>query len=300
MTSTKSTEVPDPRPVLDDEIPLGAELGARIKRARTERGLSQEELGLAIGYKGSMVSAFENGTRRLKLEDLARVCVALAKEPGYFLRIREIGATATHRVGVTLRAELAGLHHPELSSSITSFLDAVERRPLPESSVPDLHDLRPAGAARALLDRCGLTDPPVQVDEIAERLGVPIIGWNFPDSLSALIVEVNDDGNYVIGRNKAHGRSRRRFSVAHELGHAVLRHGAAYHLEFFSADDGDPPNFNYQDEREANTFAAALLMDERWLREDWCLRSHDVPALADRYQVSREAMSFRLMNLALT
>ncbi|HMJ35623.1 MAG TPA: XRE family transcriptional regulator [Baekduia sp.] len=297
MASTHISHDDDmPTEVLEDA--LGVELGGRIRRAREERGLSQGALGDAVGYKTSMVSALENGTRRLKIEDLAKLCVALDKEPEYFLRTEAIRAARPRPVGLTLRAQLVELHHQPLADAITSFLDDAESRSVPDSDIPDLHYLKPHGAARELLDRCGIHQPPVKLKDIARTLRVPIKTWDFPDSLSALIVEVDDD-NYVIGVNQHHARNRQRFSLAHELGHAVLRHEAGYYLEFFDAALGEPPNFRYADEREANAFAAALLMDERWLRADWANGERSVANLARRYQVSEEAMSFRLMNIGL-
>ena len=278
--------------------PGAQDVGRRIRRAREEQGLSQAELGDVLGYKPSMVSAFEHGTRRLKLEDLSKLCVALDKEPEYFLRVQAVREARPHRVGLTLRGQLADLHHRPLTEAIISFLDEVEKSPPIESAVPDLHYLKPHGAARELLDRCGIYGPPVEMSDITDALRVPLIYWEFPDSLSALIVEV-EDGEFVIGVNEDQHPNRRRFSIAHELGHAVLRHEAGYYLEFFDAELGEPPNYRYADEREANAFAAALLMDERWLREDWAKGPRNAVTLAKRYSVSSEAMSFRLMNLGL-
>lgn len=282
-----------------DDATLAVELGRRIRQARTERALSQRDLGKALGYGPSMVSAFESGTRRLKLEDLAKLCVALDKEPEYFLRTQAIREARRRPVGLTLRAQMADLHHDRLSDSITTFLDEVERHPLASSRVPDYHHLKPHGAARELLDSYGIKEPPVPLEELLDQVGIPVVAWKFPPSLSALIVEV-DEGDYVIGMNRDHSAKRRRFSVAHEMGHAVLRHKAGYYLEFFDAALGDPPNFRYADEREANALAAALLMDERWLREDWAGGKRTAAMLARRYEVSEEAMSFRLMNIGLS
>lgn len=281
---------------LDERLPV--EIGRRVRRAREERGMSQTALGEALGYKTSMVSAFETGGRRLKLEDLARLCLVLDKEPEYFLRTEAIKAAHHGPVGLTLRAQLAELHHQPLTDSITAFLDHREQRRTQESAVPDLHYLRPHGAARELLNLCGVDAPPVDLKSIARTLKVPLVKWDFPNSLSALIVEVDAD-TYVIGVNSEHHPNRQRFSIAHELGHAVLRHEAGYYLEFFDDTLGEPPNFRYSDEREANAFAAALLMDERWLREDWAKGTRNVHELARRYRVSDEAMSFRLINLGL-
>jgi Zn-dependent peptidase ImmA (M78 family) len=93
---------------------------------------------------------------------------------------------------------------------------------------------------------------------------------------------------------------RRRFSIAHELGHAVLRHESDHYVDYWGEDAWEPPNYRYEDEREANQFAAALLMDDRAIRRDFANGIQDVHLLADRYQVSEAAMNFRLINLGLT
>jgi Zn-dependent peptidase ImmA (M78 family) len=126
-----------------------------------------------------------------------------------------------------------------------------------------------------------------------------VVPWPFPDALSALVVALAPD-SFAIGVNRLHHRNRRRFSVAHELGHALLRHKAGYYLEFSDPTAfGEPPNYHYEDERAANVFAASLLMDARWVRADFRNGTTDVTELAYRYRVSEEAMSFRLLNLGL-
>jgi Zn-dependent peptidase ImmA (M78 family) len=78
------------------------------------------------------------------------------------------------------------------------------------------------------------------------------------------------------------------------------RHEASHYLEYAVEDAWEPPGYRYLDEREANSFAAALLMDARWLRADFAAGLRDVPGLAERYAVSQAAMGFRLINLGLT
>src|ERR1700730_17851453 len=65
---------------------LSEEIGTRLREAREQSGLSQAELGGVLGYAPTMISAFETGRRRLKLEDLTRACIALGKAPEFFLR----------------------------------------------------------------------------------------------------------------------------------------------------------------------------------------------------------------------
>lgn len=68
---------------MKDESQL--QIGKRIKLARVEKGLSQEQLGQKIGYSAMGVSHIENGERKLKIEDLQKIAKELAIEVSYFL-----------------------------------------------------------------------------------------------------------------------------------------------------------------------------------------------------------------------
>jgi XRE family transcriptional regulator, fatty acid utilization regulator len=66
-------------PVDDDDGPMldSLTIGRRIRQLRTERGLTLDELGTAIGRAASQVSVLENGKREPKLTELQRVSRAL-------------------------------------------------------------------------------------------------------------------------------------------------------------------------------------------------------------------------------
>ena len=279
---------------------LTSEIGQRLRDARREARLSQGELGEVLGYTATMISAFEKGRRRMKLEDLARVCITLDKEPAYFL-----STTATPRVepvrgvALQLRAELAELPSPDLRDSLGGFLDEIDREMPPPSRVPNLEHLKPEAAARTIRDSCGVSTPQIEMEAVLEDLEVPLYRRKFPDALSALVVDAGED-RYAIAVNSGHHPHRRRFSIAHELGHAVLRHECDYYLDYWGEDAWEPPGYRYFDEREANQFAAALLMDDRALRRDIANGMRDVHTLAKRYEVSEGAMNFRLINLNIT
>jgi transcriptional regulator with XRE-family HTH domain len=275
---------------------LATKIGGALRSAREERGLSQEALGELLGYAPTMISAFETGRRRMKVEDLARASIALDKDPAYFLSLDPV-PDAT--IGLKLRAELQELGHEELAGSIEKLLDEVEALQPSGRTVPDLAHFQPEAAARKVLDLVGAKDPPVEMEAVCEALGIPLYWRNLPDALSAVVVAVGD-GYFVIAVNKRHHVHRRRFSIAHEVAHAVLRHKASHYIEYAVEDMWEPPGFRYFDEREANSFAAAVLMDERWLRRDYAAGMRTVPALARRYGVSTAAMGFRLTNLQLT
>ena len=63
-------------PKTDKKVLNSQELGLRIRRAREQQGLSQEELAAEMGLGQRAISELENGKRRLavaEVSDLARV-----------------------------------------------------------------------------------------------------------------------------------------------------------------------------------------------------------------------------------
>lgn len=278
---------------------LAGEVARRLAAARREAGLSQSELGEVLGYGAPMISAFENGRRRMKLEDLARLCIALNKDPDFFLRTDAAPTVASGRgVALKLRAEIAALPSAALRDSLEALLDEIEETDVPRSEVPNLSHLRPEAAAREVRDICGVKTQRIEMEEVLDQLSVPLHRRAFPNALSALVLDAGDQC-YAIAVNRSHHSHRRRFSIAHELGHATLRHECDYYLDYWADDAWEQPGYRDQDEREANQFAAALLMDDRAVRSDFANGIRDVRRLADRYGVSEAAMNFRLINLEL-
>ncbi|MDX6524482.1 MAG: hypothetical protein QOI17_1995, partial [Gaiellales bacterium] len=94
---------------------------------------------------------------------------------------------------------------------------------------------------------------------------------------------------------------RRRFSVAHEVGHFLLHALDQRQAVFCRAADmrPDPDSPERLREREANRFAAELLMPEPMVAREAQRLGPDPLALAPRFAVSDLAMGFRLVNLGL-
>jgi Zn-dependent peptidase ImmA (M78 family) len=160
-----------------------------------------------------------------------------------------------------------------------------------------------AGAARRLLTKLQIASPPVDVEGVARRLGIKVQEEEFPDTLSGALVR-SDEGKAFIAVNKAHHRHRRRFSIAHELAHFVLHQDAAGYYDqkhkigvHFRAAKGG--NWDAK-EVEANRFAAELLMPRRMII-DAIVRSGEAEAsaLARQFDVSEEAMTYRLADIRL-
>ena len=87
---------------------------------------------------------------------------------------------------------------------------------------------------------------------------------------------------------------RRRFTIAHEIGHFVL------HPELARPErGGEVTEAGRVQEREADAFAAELLMPEDLVRQAAREHGTDVDRLADRFDVSRAAMRTRLQRLGI-
>lgn len=157
--------------------------------------------------------------------------------------------------------------------------------------------------ANQILSAAGIDQAPIDVFHVAEVLGARIQPEIVSDDISGALNR-HEDGP-VIGFNAQHPPNRQRFTIAHEIAHLVLHEDEAvfvdrvFRREVTSGDAIDPI------EIEANSFAAALLMPAHLLQADHAtfgrpLSSEDVEQLARTYNVSQQAMTFRLDNLRLS
>jgi len=115
----------------------------------------------------------------------------------------------------------------------------------------------------------------------------------------------------VIAVAQSHHPHRRRFSIAHEIGHFVLHcapEPAQVNLFRCSSADMDisrsvpragEARLHVLQEWEANRFAGELLMPRQALLAMYRATSGRVPALAKHFNVSPQAMEIRLSRLPL-
>lgn len=144
--------------------------------------------------------------------------------------------------------------------------------------------------ANKALKSINCTEPPVPVEEVSEKLGLRVVLFKFPDSISGVLRKPKQ----AIGVNENHHPIRRRFTIAHELGHFVLHHGNEEDMI-----DGQFNNSNNSNEREANAFASFLLMPKEWVLSHYKKIGLDAKELAKKFNVSEQAMTIRLLELGL-
>ena len=157
--------------------------------------------------------------------------------------------------------------------------------------------------AGALLERYGRcfgasVDPPVPVEAIAvDLLGLEVVDCDDLIVSGALLPA--ERRVYLNAAEAGEWPGRRRFTLAHELGHWVCQcRGRAVEGMLCRSTDVGGTSAGRPLEREANVFAAELLMPVPQVR-----RAHGdglaEPELATLFGTSEEAIAWRLFNLGL-
>lgn len=163
-------------------------------------------------------------------------------------------------------------------------------------------------SATAVLKELGIQAPPVPVEDIARHLGCQISYEPLDADVSGLLFR--DDERRVIGVNSRESRLRQRFTIAHELGHLLLHRGRPLIVEKLVLMNARSTKnvASASEEREANRFAASLLMPARLVQEHAKHLIGDQSPVSDRwlveqlakhFQVSAQAMEYRLVNLGV-
>lgn len=166
------------------------------------------------------------------------------------------------------------------------------------------------------LIRSCLKVAPVDVVRIANEFGIEVCYDQLGQEVSGYIEKSNDNG-YKIVVNSDHSRTRKRFTIAHELGHwwhhrdlidnysRLVEHFENDRLyrdrlyrQNFATSDEELLNDRY--EKEANCFAANFLMPAELIHT---LISDEeifeIEALADKLAVPTETLGYRLDALGI-
>jgi len=158
----------------------------------------------------------------------------------------------------------------------------------------------------------GLLQSPEQVIHYYDRMGfdvdssIPverIIETNPDLDLRYVDLGINDayikkvpGSRFEIGVNSKHHKNRQRFSMAHEYGHYLLHREKIHEMpvgEQILHRNGDRNRV----ERQANSFAAELLMPEDLVRKSFRSSGGSLKKMADFLGVSKESLRYRLETL---
>lgn len=159
-----------------------------------------------------------------------------------------------------------------------------------------------------IIEENNISDAPVNIEKICQYYDINIEPIDVEDNLSGFFL-VNDKKTKIIGYNKNHSDNRKRFTIAHEFGHFQLHLQNAQkffidnNTKFFRNEKSSSGEL--KQEREANAFAAALLMPIPLLEKELNKidENKDINSVVTRlslaFLVSEESMKYRLINLGV-
>ncbi|WP_425154877.1 helix-turn-helix domain-containing protein [Candidatus Palauibacter sp.] len=246
-----------------------ARLAERLRRAREECGLSQQQVADALGLPRSALSKIEGGTRAVSTLELTKLVDLYAFPASYFLAadddpppedvvhvlLRAIPEMARDaEVGDALRFSVMLYRE---GASLRRLLGRALEPMVPNYAAPvaSTSDALRQGETIALEERrrLGLGDVPISsMADLVGNQGIWATATHLPDGLSGVFVNHSTIGLGVF-LNRRHGAVRRRFAFAHEYAHALLDRGR-------TVTTSRRDNASERSEMRANAFAAAFLM----------------------------------------
>lgn len=98
-------------------------IGERLKRLRTEKGLTQEEVGNILGITKAAVQKYENGTiTNFRSDTIRKLCKLFGIAPAYF-----IFDDVENDYSSTNSEQLRGMIIKHFGERFVKFLDMVDR-----------------------------------------------------------------------------------------------------------------------------------------------------------------------------
>ena len=150
-------------------------------------------------------------------------------------------------------------------------------------------------AARKLLRENKVKEPGTRVETLVESLGYRVMERDWPIATSGILLREHQ----VIGVNANHATVRKRFTIAHELGHHCLGHHLWFEESHKVTIDSPPIDScegpDTTPEREANVFASELLVPLAILKRE-AKKGRTPQALAQMFIVSDQTMFYALQD----
>ncbi len=252
------------------------EIGQRLRFARESRQITQEDAGVMLGLQRSAISLMESGQRQVSTLELIRLADLYGRAIEWFVN-PNIPLEQEDPVVALFRAE-PGLRNEDVQRHASRCLrllreGALLRRlagrrttaSLPRYELPFPRTVGQAIAQGQLVAeqerrRLDLGKAPVRnVPETLAHQNIWTAALPLPSEISGLFLS-SPDFDMAILANLTQPPARRRFSYAHEYGHALM--------------DRDTPatvtsvhNAKTRPEQRANAFAAAFLMPAEGTRD---------------------------------
>ncbi len=267
----------------------------RVKSARIQQGITQDELAAALGLSKQAISQYENGRKKPESATLLSLAQYFGKPASFFLR-----PVITPLEKVEFR-KMAALKGKKLEAVKASILDRLEpylelesilgiesrlNNPLAGLLIREIEDAEEA--ANTLLKRWQLGLNPIpNILEMLEDKGIKVVEVELDEHFDGLSTLVNGEIPVIV-LNQRRDTLRKRFTAMHELGHLLLEfpQGVSSRIK----------------EKACNRFAGAMLLPGSVLREEVGNKrkrmSHrELIPIKEYYGISLAAIMYRCKDL---
>ena len=251
-------------------------IGRRLRFARESRQITQEAASTVLGLQRSAISLMESGQRQVSTLELTRLADLYGQPVEWFVNPNipvkpEDPVVALFRAAPGLQGEIV---QKQASHCLRLLREgALLRRLIGRKAVVSLprYDLSSPRSVGQAIDqgqlvaeqerrRLGLGKAPVrEVPEMLAHQNIWTAALSLPDEISGLFLSSPDFGVAILA-NLTQAPVRRRFSYAHEHGHALMDRDEL-------ATVTSTHNAKTRTEQRANAFAAAFLMPEEGVRD---------------------------------
>lgn len=152
-----------------------------------------------------------------------------------------------------------------------------------------------------VLLRCGIKELPITLGTIADYYNFKVIAYSDTNITQVLKNEVVEGDGFIVfskGKkeiflnDKVNNRNRRRFTLAHELGHGILNHN----IDIVHYRNSEVDSDIDMQELEANVFARDILMPSTILA---ALNIHTPEEIMKVCDVSRKSAEIRAARMEL-
>ncbi len=285
-------------------------IGERLRLARADARLNQEDAAKAISVSRPTIIAIEKGQRKVKLEELDQLAQL------YHVPLNRLLAREAVQLDLQGRFRRVDVNEKEANAAIAKLnrlaSSSVELERLlglkfaqgylPEQTIgPGPVERQAEEAALDLRHRLGIGFSPIPdiVSLLENELGVRVFVRGLPSKIGGLFAYDVAVGACIL-LNAKHPWERRAMTAAHELGHFLTNRS---NVDLVELDEALPGT----DERFANAFSYAFLMPPPGVRRrfqeivevDKKFSSRHLILLAHAFHVSIEAICRQLERMEL-
>lgn len=269
--------------------------------ARESRGKSQLDLAKDLKIDQAHLSRIEQGVIFSPSDEIILSVANILNYPIDFFYQSEVGVPMSdffYRKRITLPAKEKNKLEAQIEIIRLVFDKLVKSFDPPVLRIPNLivnANFSPSDIAAATREFFGIKRGPIKnIVNTLEKNGITVIYINCESQKFDAITVYTEKNHPLIILNKNMPNDRKRFSLAHELGHQIMHLPFRYDFEIYERIQSDPNQL----EKEADSFASEFLVPASEVRQDLVgLNYQKLSQLKLYWNVSKRAIVYKAKSI---